>query len=128
MVPMTEIASSRKIGLGLRKLGFKCGCVTSEELMAKELSCHALVTPGVVKIICEVHPWMSAYIVVTDHPYYSVTDVYGEYLFGAFCRDTLQRDHHIRSRLSGRSNRSFDDSAFKSRRPSPPPVSLRCPT
>src|SRR5215468_4587598 len=41
-----------------------------------------LVTPGVVKIVCEVHPWMSAYIVVTDHPYYSVTDVYGEYLIG----------------------------------------------
>lgn len=39
-----------------------------------------LVTPGVVKIVCEVHPWMSAFIVVTDHPYYSVTDVYGEYL------------------------------------------------
>jgi plastocyanin len=39
-----------------------------------------LVTPGVVKILCEVHPWMSAYIVVTDHPYQSVTDVYGEYL------------------------------------------------
>jgi plastocyanin len=39
-----------------------------------------LVTPGVVKIICEVHPWMNAYIVVSDHPYYSVTDVYGDYL------------------------------------------------
>jgi plastocyanin len=39
-----------------------------------------LVTPGVVKIICEVHPWMSAYIVVSDHPYYAVTDVYGDYL------------------------------------------------
>jgi len=39
-----------------------------------------LVTPGVVKILCEVHPWMSAYIVVTDHPYHSVTDAYGEYL------------------------------------------------
>jgi plastocyanin len=39
-----------------------------------------LVTPGVVKISCEVHPWMSAYIVVTEHPYHSVTDVYGEYL------------------------------------------------
>jgi plastocyanin len=38
-----------------------------------------LVTPGVVKILCEVHPWMSAYIVVTDHPYQSVTDMYGEY-------------------------------------------------
>ena len=41
-----------------------------------------LVTPGVVKIICEVHPWMSAYIAVTDHPYHAVTDVYGEYLIG----------------------------------------------
>jgi plastocyanin len=39
-----------------------------------------LVTPGVVKILCEVHPWMSAYIVVTDHPYQSVTDIYGEYI------------------------------------------------
>jgi plastocyanin len=39
-----------------------------------------LVTPGAVKIVCEVHPWMSAYIVVSDHPYYAVTDVYGDYL------------------------------------------------
>ena len=44
MVHMMEIACSRRIGLGLRKLGFKCGCVTSEELMAKELSRHALGT------------------------------------------------------------------------------------
>jgi hypothetical protein len=39
-----------------------------------------LVTPGIVKILCEVHPWMSAYIVVTEHPYHSVTDAYGEFL------------------------------------------------
>ncbi|MGH7816688.1 MAG: carboxypeptidase regulatory-like domain-containing protein [Candidatus Binatia bacterium] len=39
-----------------------------------------LITPGAIKILCEVHPWMTAYIVVTDHPYYSVTDTYGEYL------------------------------------------------
>ena len=45
-----------------------------------KVSRKPLVTPGVVKIICEVHPWMSAYVVVSDHPYYSVTDVYGEYL------------------------------------------------
>ena len=38
-----------------------------------------LVTPGIVKILCEVHPWMSAYIVVTEHPYHSITDAYGEY-------------------------------------------------
>jgi hypothetical protein len=43
------------------------------------MSRKPLVTPGVVKILCEVHPWMSAFIVVTDHPYHSVTDVYGEY-------------------------------------------------
>jgi plastocyanin len=45
-----------------------------------KVSRKPLVTPGVVKIICEVHSWMSAYIVITDHPYHSVTDVYGEYL------------------------------------------------
>jgi plastocyanin len=38
-----------------------------------------LITPGVVKILCEVHPWMSAYIVVTEHPYHAVSDIYGEY-------------------------------------------------
>jgi len=38
-----------------------------------------LVTPGVVKIVCEVHSWMSGYIVVTEHPYHAVTDLYGEY-------------------------------------------------
>lgn len=39
-----------------------------------------LVAAGVVKILCEVHAWMSAFIVVTDHPYHAVTDVYGEFL------------------------------------------------
>ena len=45
-----------------------------------KISRKPLVTPGVVKVVCEVHPWMSAYIVVSDNPYYAVTDVYGEYL------------------------------------------------
>ena len=38
-----------------------------------------LISAGLVKILCEVHPWMSAYIVVTEHPYNAVTDVYGDY-------------------------------------------------
>jgi plastocyanin len=38
-----------------------------------------LIAAGVVKIQCEVHPWMSAYIVVTEHPYHAVSDMYGEY-------------------------------------------------
>ncbi len=41
-----------------------------------------LVSAGVVKVLCEVHPWMSAYIVVTEHPYHAVTDAYGEYEIG----------------------------------------------
>jgi len=45
-----------------------------------KVSRKPLVTPGVVKIVCEVHPWMSAFLVVTDGPYHSVTDIYGEYL------------------------------------------------
>ena len=39
-----------------------------------------LVAAGLVQIRCEVHPWMNAYIMVTDHPYYALTDAYGEYL------------------------------------------------
>jgi plastocyanin len=38
-----------------------------------------IVTPGVVKVICEVHPWMSAYIVATKTSYYAVTDIHGRY-------------------------------------------------
>ena len=38
-----------------------------------------LVSAGIVKILCEVHPWMISYVVVTEHPYHAVTDVYGEY-------------------------------------------------
>jgi plastocyanin len=39
-----------------------------------------LVAAGLVQILCDVHPWMSAYIMVTEHPYHAVTDIYGEYL------------------------------------------------
>ena len=38
-----------------------------------------LVSGGIVRIVCEVHPWMTAYVVVTDHPYHAVTDIYGDY-------------------------------------------------
>ena len=41
-----------------------------------------MVSSGVVKILCEVHPWMSAYVIVTENPYHAVTDVHGEYQIG----------------------------------------------
>ena len=37
-------------------------------------------TPFVVK--CEVHPWMSAWVAVFDHPYYSVTGSHGSFRIG----------------------------------------------
>jgi len=39
----------------------------------------SLVSAGVVAIRCEVHPWMQAYILVSEHPYHAVTDAFGEY-------------------------------------------------
>src|SRR5439155_15782332 len=32
------------------------------------------IVSGMVKIICEVNPWMSAYVGVTDHHYHAVTE------------------------------------------------------
>ena len=43
------------------------------------VSRKALVSAGVIKILCEAHPWMRAYVAVSEHPYYAVTDLYGEY-------------------------------------------------
>jgi len=44
-----------------------------------KVSRKPLVSPGIVLIVCDVHPWMRAYIVVTEHPYHAVTDILGEY-------------------------------------------------
>jgi hypothetical protein len=38
-----------------------------------------LIVAGIAKVRCEVHPWMTAYIVITDHPYHAISDIYGEY-------------------------------------------------
>ena len=35
--------------------------------------------PGVLKVVCDTHAWMLAYIHVFDHPYFSVTDDRGAF-------------------------------------------------
>lgn len=35
--------------------------------------------PEVVKVTCDAHPWMAAWIVVSDHPYVAVTDEKGTF-------------------------------------------------
>lgn len=40
--------------------------------------------PGFYRATCDAgHPWMSAYIVLTDHPYYAVTNEKGEYVLNS---------------------------------------------
>jgi plastocyanin len=39
--------------------------------------------PGVVKILCNVHPNMEAYVVVKEHPFFSVSDARGNYSINA---------------------------------------------
>ncbi len=58
-------SQAKKFDLGLYPPG-KSGSVTFDE-------------PGVVRILCNVHPSMEAYIVVKDHPYFSVPDSRGNY-------------------------------------------------
>jgi hypothetical protein len=35
--------------------------------------------PEIIPLRCDVHPWMSAWVGVVDHPYYAVTDAEGAY-------------------------------------------------
>jgi plastocyanin len=38
-------------------------------------------TPGIVRLSCEAgHPWMSAYILVADHPFVATTDTTGSFV------------------------------------------------
>jgi plastocyanin len=44
----------------------------------KELT-ETFTQPEVIPVKCDVHGWMSAWIVVADHPYYTVTDANGKF-------------------------------------------------
>lgn len=35
--------------------------------------------PEHIKVMCDIHPWMVAYIVVAEHPYYEVSDEHGTF-------------------------------------------------
>ena len=37
---------------------------------------------AIIKVKCDVHPWMTAYIVATDHPFFAVTDANGKFSIG----------------------------------------------
>ncbi len=35
--------------------------------------------PDTIEVICDVHSWMKAWIIVTEHPYYALTDADGQF-------------------------------------------------
>ena len=35
--------------------------------------------PDTIEVICDVHSWMKAWIIVTEHPYYTLTDADGQF-------------------------------------------------
>lgn len=37
--------------------------------------------PEIVRINCELHSWMQAWVVVAAHPYYALTDAHGQFAF-----------------------------------------------
>ena len=46
----------------------------------KELTIKALkAAPSPVRVDCNIHPWMKAYLFVFDHPYFAVTDENGQF-------------------------------------------------
>jgi plastocyanin len=40
---------------------------------------HALAAPGLFTLKCDVHPWMRAFVAITDHPWFAVTGADGGY-------------------------------------------------
>jgi plastocyanin len=59
---------------GNKKLGHNMGTWPSGEKRTFKFD-----TPGVVPLLCNVHPEMSGFVVVTPTPYYAVTDDNGGY-------------------------------------------------
>ena len=39
------------------------------------------VKPEIIQIVCDLHPWMTAWVVVAAHPYYAITGVDGQFVF-----------------------------------------------
>ncbi len=59
---------------GNKKMGHNMGTWPTGEKRSFKFD-----TPGVVPLLCNVHPEMSGYVVVTPTPYFAVTDAEGNY-------------------------------------------------
>jgi hypothetical protein len=39
-----------------------------------------LKNPEIIRVDCDLHPWMRAWVVVAEHPFYAVTNDQGEFM------------------------------------------------
>ena len=75
-----EARNSSKIAHNVKWTGFNNpgGNVTlppGGKMTIKDLKA----APSPVRVDCNIHPWMKAYLFVFDHPYYAVTDENGQF-------------------------------------------------
>jgi hypothetical protein len=47
--------------------------------------------PEIFQVVCDVHSWMKAWIVVVEHPYYSLTDSSGKFELKLPMNDPLEK-------------------------------------
>ena len=48
----------------------------------KKIISKTFVQPEIIRVTCDVHDWMTAWVVVQDHPYYALTDATGAFQLG----------------------------------------------
>jgi plastocyanin len=46
----------------------------------KKIIKEKFTVPEIIKVTCDAHSWMSGWLVIEDHPYYTVTDANGRFL------------------------------------------------
>ena len=78
-----HILNSDRIAHNVRSYGrgpvFNVGHPRFVEKLLVENLAEQVSDPDVIRIGCDLHPWMNAYIVIKEHPYYSVTDENGSF-------------------------------------------------
>lgn len=45
----------------------------------KKMMKEKFAAPEIIKVTCDAHAWMSGWLVITEHPYYAVTDAKGSF-------------------------------------------------
>ncbi len=48
----------------------------------KKIISKTFAQPEIIRVTCDVHDWMTAWVVVQDHPYYALTDATGAFQLG----------------------------------------------